>query len=82
MILYEEAIEKFNEDVIHNRIADCAAEKYRAHYGRKPGGREYRSWAISLAILNNSFQYAKLKDSHVLIEYELPYSSQRIDVLL
>jgi len=82
MILYEEAIEKFNEDVIHNRIADCAAEKYRAHYGRRPGDREYRSWAISLAILNNSFHYANLKGSHVLIEYELPYSSQRIDVLL
>lgn len=82
MILYEGIIEKFNEDVLQNRIADRAAEKYRAHYGRNPGDREYRSWAISLAILNNSFHYAKLKDNHVLVEYELPYSSQRVDVLL
>lgn len=35
-----------------------------------------------MAILNNSFLYAGLKDNHVLVEYELPYSSQRIDVLL
>lgn len=82
MILYESTVEKFNEDVMQNRIADRAAEKYQAHYRRRPPTSEYRSWAISLAILNNSFLYAKLKDNHILVEYELPYSSQRIDVLL
>lgn len=82
MILYEETIERFNEDVMQNCIADRAAEKYRAHYNRDPGDREYRSWAISLAILNNSFHYAGLKKNHIFVEYELPYSSQRIDVLL
>ena len=82
MILYENSIEKFNEDILMNRIADRAAEKYKAHYGRNPGDSEYRSWAISLAILNNSFHYADLNDNHILVEYELPYSSQRIDVML
>src|SRR3989344_3606370 len=82
MILYEGTIERFNDDVMQNRIADRAAEKYRAHYNRNPGNSEYRSWITSLAILNNSFLYADLKDNHILIEYELPYSSQRIDVLL
>ncbi len=82
MILYEDSIERFNEDVVQNRIADRAAEKYQDHYNRRPGDAEYRSWAISLAILNNSFHYAGLKNDHILVEYELPYSSQRIDVLL
>ncbi|MDP2637652.1 MAG: DUF2075 domain-containing protein [Candidatus Levybacteria bacterium] len=82
MILYEETIEHFNEDVMQNRIADRAAEKYSAYYRRNPGDSEYRSWAISLAILNNSFAYAGLKDNHIVVEYELPYASQRIDVLL
>jgi len=82
MILYEETIEQFNEDVMQNCIADRTAEKYQAHYKRKPGDSEYRSWAISLAILNNSFHYADLKDNHIIVEYELPYSSRRIDVLL
>ncbi len=82
MILYEETIEHFNEDVMQNRIADRAAEKYNAYYKRNPGDSEYRSWAISLAILNNSFTYAGLKDNHIVVEYELPYASQRIDVLL
>jgi uncharacterized protein len=82
MILYSGTIEQFNQDVIQNCIADRAAEKYQAHYNRKPGDSEYRSWTYSLAILNNSFRYASLKNNHVLLEYELPYSSQRIDVLL
>ncbi|MGI6775909.1 MAG: DUF2075 domain-containing protein [Patescibacteria group bacterium] len=82
MILYEGTIEQFNQDVIQNCIADRAAEKYQAHYNRRPNNSEYRSWAYSLAILNNSFRYANLKDNYVLLEYELPYSSQRIDVIL
>jgi len=82
MILYEGTMEKFSSDVMQNCIADRAAEKYMAHYHRRPVDSEYRSWAYSLAILNNSFQYAGLKDSHVVVEYELPYSSKRIDVLV
>ena len=82
MILYEGTIEQFGQDVMQNCVADRAAEKYRAHYNRNPGDREYRSWAISLAILNNSFLYAGLKDNYIFVEYELPYSSQRVDVLL
>ncbi len=82
MILYENTIERFNEDVMQNRIADRAAEKYQTYYKKNPGSSEYRSWATSLAILNNSFTYSGLKDNHIVVEYELPYASQRIDVLL
>ena len=82
MILYEGTIERFNEDVMQNRIADRTAEKYRTYYKKNPGESEYRAWANSLAILNNSFLYSGLKDNHIVVEYELPYSSRRIDVLL
>lgn len=82
MILYEGTIERFNEDVMQNCVADRAAEKYSAYYNRKPGDAEYRSWSYSLAILNNSFGYAGLKNNHIIVEYELPFSSKRIDVLL
>lgn len=82
MILYEASIEQFNEDVMHNCIADRTAERYHAHYKKNPSPSEYRSWATSLAILNNSFIYANLKDIHIIVEYELPYSARRIDVIL
>src|SRR3989344_3574608 len=82
MILYQNTIEQFNEDVMQNCIADRAAEKYQAYYKRRPVSSEYRSWAISLAILNNSFHYAGLKNNHIIVEYELPFASRRVDVLL
>jgi DUF2075 family protein len=82
MILYEGTIETFNDDVLQNCVADRAAEKYTSHYNRKPAPSEYRSWQNSLPILNQAFRYADLKDNKILLEYELPYSSQRIDVLL
>ncbi len=82
MILYEGTIEQFNEDVMQNSIADRAADEYKTYYKRNPGESEYRAWAHSLAILNNSFLYAGLKDNHIVVEYELPYSSRRIDILL
>src|SRR3989338_4995325 len=81
MILYEGTTEHFNEDVMQNSIADRAAEKYRTYYKRSPGNSEYRSWAISLAILNNSFIYSGLKDNHIVVEYELPYGAQRVGVV-
>ena len=71
MILYENTIERFNEDVMQNAIADRAAEKYQAHYKRRPASSEYRSWAISLAILNNSFTYSGLKDNHIVEHLDL-----------
>ncbi len=82
MIIYQAPVEKFNEDVMQNCLADKAAEKYRAHYKRSPGDREYRSWQQSFPVLKHAFDYAGLKDVQVVIEYELPYSSQRIDILL
>ena len=45
MILYEDTIERFNEDVMQNRIADRASDRYRTYYKKNPAGSEYRSWA-------------------------------------
>lgn len=82
MVLYSGPIEQFNADVMQNRIADRTLEKYQAYYHRQPSDSEYRSWTYSLAILNLSFISAGLKDNHIIVEYELPYASQRIDVML
>ncbi len=82
MILYEGTTETFNEDVMQNCIADRVADKYAVHYKRRPSPSEFRSFQNSLPLLNYAFRNADLKDNKVLLEYELPYSSQRIDVLL
>jgi len=82
MRLYEGSIREFNQDITHNRIADIVQDCYRLYYHKSPSNSEYRSWQQSLNILNNSFRYSGLKDNQIVIEYELPYSTRRIDVLV
>lgn len=82
MRLYEGSVREFNQDVIHNRIADIIQECYKLYYHKSPSNSECRSWQQSLVILNNSLQYSGLSENKIVVEYELPYSTRRIDVLL
>lgn len=82
MRLYEGTVADFNADVIRSALADKLAEKYQNYYQRTVGKSEYRAWQQSSQYLKNSFEAAPLKNNKLVIEYELPYSSRRIDVLL
>lgn len=82
MRLYEGTVADFNTDVIRSVLADKLAEKYRNYYQRSVGQSEYRAWQQSSQYLKNSFEAAALIDNKLVIEYELPYSSRRIDALL
>ncbi|MCQ9208030.1 MAG: DUF2075 domain-containing protein [Omnitrophica bacterium] len=82
MRLYEGSIKKFSNDVVHNRIADILRDNFSVYYKRFPSESEYRSWQQSLNFLNNAFTYSNLTDNTIIIEYELPYLTRRIDVLL
>ena len=82
MRLYEGTIADFNADVIRSVLADKLAEKYENYYRRAVGESEYRAWQQSSQYLKNSFEVATLTDNRLIIEYELPYSARRIDVLV
>lgn len=82
MRLYEGTTKEFNDDVIQNKIADLVRERFEEYYHRRANESEYRSWQASLNILNNSLVHAQLLDNKIVVEYELPYSTRRIDVLL
>ena len=82
MRLYEGTTKEFSGDVIHNRIADILRYNYFAYYRRFPSESEYRSWQQSLNFLNNAFTYSDLTNNKIIVEYELPYSTRRIDVLV
>lgn len=62
-------------------VAQCA-KRYAAVHGRPPGEGELRSWSESWPALVRVLVAAGLHDLHLLLEYELPGSSQRIDALL
>jgi uncharacterized protein len=82
MRLYEGSVVEFREDVIRNIIADKLANAFLDHYRHSPSKGEIGSWQQSLNFLRNSFDLAALSDNRVIVEYELPYSSRRIDVLV
>ncbi|MBN1869230.1 MAG: DUF2075 domain-containing protein [Candidatus Omnitrophica bacterium] len=82
MRLYEATIKEFSNDVIHNRIADLLSKRFEDYYKKKANESEYRAWRQSLNILNNSFTHSGLSENRLIIEYELPYTSRRIDVIL
>lgn len=82
MKLYEGSIKEFSDDVIHNRTADLLRDNFLTYYRRSPSESEYRSWQQSLNFLHNAFIYSNLVDNKIIVEYELPYLTRRIDVLV
>lgn len=82
MRLYEGTIAEFNKGVLENAIADQIGTSYERYYKRRVNSSEFRAWQQSLNFLKNSFEYSSLSDNRIIIEYELPYSTRRIDVLL
>ena len=82
MRLFEGSVEDFDNYVIHNKIADILKKEYEEYYAKPVGESEYRSWQQSLNLLNNALRYSQLTKNRIVIEYELPYSTRRIDVLL
>ncbi len=82
MRLYEGTIAQFREDVIQNKIVNVISNSYFNYYGRNVSPSEKNSWNNSLNFVKNALDYANLNDNKIVVEYELPYSSRRIDVLL
>jgi DUF2075 family protein len=68
--------------VLQNEIADRIGSSYERYYRRRVNPLEYRAWQQSLNFLKNSFEHAGLIDNKIIIEYELPYSTRRIDALI
>ena len=82
MRLYEEIVDKFKEDVIQNRISDKISNQYQEYYGKNASPSEIRSWINSLKFVIGVLENASLGKNKIVIEYELPYSENRIDVVL
>ncbi|MFC1678690.1 DNA/RNA helicase domain-containing protein [Elusimicrobiota bacterium] len=82
MRLFEGTISEFSENVRRNVLADRLASRFFDYYRREVGQGEHRSWQQSLNYLKNSFEESKLEENQLIIEYELPYSSRRIDAMV
>jgi len=82
MQLYVGTTTDFVRESIHNAIAQRLSQAFEAHYRYRPSPGEYRSWQNSLSSLSEVIREGRLTDQGILLEYQLPLSSKRLDAML
>lgn len=82
MKLYSGNTVQFIDDSIHNRISEDLSRAYFNAFGYKPSPAECRSWKNSLRAMSQIIDYSDLKDHGIILEYQLPLSSQRLDCMI
>lgn len=82
MRLYAGTSKNFIKDAVHNQIAGKLSDAFFRHYRYKPAESEIRSWRNSLGAISGVFQDARLDDHGVILEFQLPLTSRRLDCLV
>lgn len=82
MRLYSGMSTDFIRDTTHNQIAEKLRDAFFAYYRYRPSPGEVNSWRNSLRAMALIVQDAKLDDHGVLLEYQLPLSSKRLDFMI
>ena len=81
-MLHRGSVDALHASVIEGSLTRKLQEQFRFEMGYHASGSECRSWQNSLPVLVRDLQDAGLGAVELLIEYRLPYSSQRADVVL
>jgi len=82
MRLYSGMSPDFIRDTTRNQIAEKLKRAFFAYYRYNPSHGEVQSWRNSLRAMKDVVELASLHDHGVLLEYQLPLSSKRLDCLL
>ena len=82
MRLYAGTSSQFITDTIQNQIADKLKNAFFSYYRYNPSPGEITSWRNSLRAVSQVMQYADLTDHGILLEYQLPLSSRRLDCMI
>jgi DUF2075 family protein len=80
--LYSGTSQQFIEDTYQNQIAEKLRIAFFEHFRYYPSPGEVGSWRNSLRAVSQVFQYANLLDHGVMLEYQLPLSSKRLDCII
>lgn len=82
MIVYEETVAGFVQDVLHDTITDKVYDKYKEHFGRSSEG-QIRSWHNSLEYMFKVLITPSIpSDAGVAIEFNIPMTAKRIDFMI
>ncbi len=82
MRLYAGSSKQFITDSIHNQIADKLKLAFFNYYRYNPSQGEINSWRNSLRAISQVFQHSNLMDHGVILEFQLPLTSRRLDCII
>jgi uncharacterized protein len=82
MRLYAGMSNDFIEDAVQNRVASKLRDAFLRHYRFAPSPGEEEAWRNSLRAMSQVFQRGELTDHGVILEYQLPLTSRRLDCLI
>jgi uncharacterized protein len=81
-IIYDAPQEKFFTDVRSNKLVDIMKTNFKETSGMYIGESEYHSWGVTGDKIKNLIESSNLSNVYVSFEYQVPYTSKRIDCLL
>lgn len=82
MRLYSGETRQFITDVLENNIGEKISKAFETYYGHRVGQAELNAWNNSLRVLKDAVSENDLADTAITVEYELPYTTKRIDAIL
>ena len=82
MRLYSGSSKQFIEDSVRNQIADKLSNAFFNYFRFQPSPGEKRSWINSLSKMSGLLQHANLLDHGIILEFQLPQTSRRLDFLI
>jgi hypothetical protein len=82
MRLYSGLSTEFIRDNVHNRIAEKLKDAFFREFRHNPAPSEVSSWRNSLRAVSQVIDDAELHDHGILLEYQLPMSSKRLDCMI
>ncbi len=82
MPLYRDSVAGVRSQIAASTLVPTMSEQFAFTYGHRPSPGEVRSWERSLIVLANDLHDAGLDQVEILLEYRLPLTSRRVDVLL
>jgi uncharacterized protein len=72
----------FVRDTVRNQIADKLSAAFFSYYRYKASPAEVNSWRNSLRAMAQVIDYSSLNDHGVMLEYQLPLTSRRLDCMV
>lgn len=82
MRLYAGTTDQFILDNTQNQMSEKLKQSYFEYFRYYPSVSEVRSWNNSLKNMTLMVQYANLHDNGIIVEFQLPMTSRRLDCLI